>query len=806
MNKSPSKLKNSVRYFFGRLTIPFIIILMLLSIAFSYKFLADSTATLASENSKNNAKRYLEAISAFRSLYTSEVVIRAKKNGMQITHDYLNVENAIPLPATLSMALGQELGKTQSGARTFLYSPYPFPWRKKENKDIFTQNFATDAWQSLIKNPELPFYRFEKVNGQQSIRYAIADLMRPACIDCHNNHPDTPKNDWEIGDVRGVIEVILPISVAQEQAQLSLKTTFIVLGFLAVILFVIVALFLGKIKKDANALKTSNTKLLEQQNDINLVNAEIKLTNNKLEQQAIELINSNNVKSDFLATMSHEIRTPINGVIGLLTLLKQSSLDEHQQQHVHLASLSSDTLLRLINDILDFSKIESGKLEIEVVEFDLLKLMSDTSVIMAHKAQSKNLELIVDFSNISSGLIKGDPSRIRQILNNLLSNAIKFTAQGDILIQVQLEEIDEHNIWFCCQIIDSGIGIESNKLNQMFERFTQADTSTTRNYGGTGLGLAITKKLCQLMKGDIKVQSNLGEGSKFSFRVNLEKVICEDDSSGVKLSGSRVLVIDDNEKLLNAIYNQLLAFHVEIVKTCKGDKFLTLLENNLRASASNNFNCILIDQNILQMYQTNLSALLIQMNKIDAIKIIELSPLKHHINQNKADKYITRPVVPNSLFNVITNEKYSNNINKDTSTTIIDKSILANTRILLVEDNPINQIVAKGFLKGFNIDLCISINGVEALRELEKSSFDLILMDCQMPVMDGYETTQKIRASSSVYQDIYIIAMTANAMKGDRDKCFKVGMNEYISKPIDVEDLTKKLISAAKIIKSNKSG
>jgi len=792
MNESSLKVDNPIKYFIGRLTIPSIIILMLFSITISYKFLSDSTAVLANENAKNNAKRYLEAISAFRSLYTSEVVIRAKKYGMKITHDYLNVENSIPLPATLSMALGKELGKTQSDAKTFLYSPYPFPWREKENLIIFSQSFAVDAWASFNKNPGLPFYRFEKVNGKQSIRYAIADIMRPSCINCHNNHLETPKNDWKTGDVRGIIEVILPISIAQEQAQLSLKTTFIVLGFLAVIIIIIVALFLSKIKKDASALRISNIKLLKQQNDINSVNDEIKLTNYKLEQQTIELINSNNIKSDFLATMSHEIRTPINGVIGLLVLLQQSQLDAQQQQHVHLASLSSDSLLRLINDILDFSKIESGKLEIEIVEFDLLELLSDTAEIMAHKAQSKNLELIVDYSKITNGLIKGDPSRIRQILNNLISNAIKFTANGDILIQAHLDQIDESNVWFCCQVIDSGIGIDNNKLDQIFERFTQADASTTRKYGGTGLGLSITKKLCQLMKGDIKVQSNLRDGSEFSFKLNLERSECDDTNTKMRLKGTKVLVISDNTKILKAIANQLFAFEVELVKTAKGDQFLTLLENNLRASLNNNFDTIIIEHEILQMYQTNLSSLLIQMNKLDDIKVIVLTSIGHQVEKNN----LVKPVVSHALFNIITKEEKSKRINKPIYLGNKNSSILTNKRILLVEDNPINQIVAKGILNGFNVNLCVAVNGVEALKELDKQPFDLILMDCQMPIMDGYETTEIIRKSSADYKNIYIIAMTANAMEGDKEKCLKVGMNEYISKPIDVTDLTNKLISA----------
>jgi signal transduction histidine kinase/CheY-like chemotaxis protein/HPt (histidine-containing phosphotransfer) domain-containing protein len=370
-------------------------------------------------------------------------------------------------------------------------------------------------------------------------------------------------------------------------------------------------------------------------------------------------------KSQFLASMSHEIRTPMNGVIGMLNLLDNEPLTAKQKRYTQVAKSSADSLLNLINDILDVSKIEAGKLNIEMIDFDIHHLFSDFATSMSHRIQNPNLKLIVDIDDLQETIVQGDPGRIRQILTNLVGNAIKFTQQGSITVTAKLtptltEGDLNDELMLHCDIQDTGIGIAKDKLNQLFDLFTQADSSTTREYGGTGLGLSIVKQLCQLMRGDIEVSSEINRGSLFSFSILLQK-------------SSTQLITDQSKDF--------------------------------------------------------------------------------------------------------------------TSKTPINVSFPTGSKILLAEDNKTNQLVALGILESLNLQVDIAEDGQQAIEMLKKhdSTYSVILMDCQMPVMDGFTTTHKIRSGEAGKEisDIPIIAMTANAMQGDRDKCLQAGMNGYVAKPIN---------------------
>lgn len=382
-------------------------------------------------------------------------------------------------------------------------------------------------------------------------------------------------------------------------------------------------------------------------------------------------------KSEFLATMSHEIRTPMNGVLGMLGLLSHSALDETQRQHVRVASSSANSLLGLINDILDFSKVEAGKMELYPIEFNLCDELGEFVEGVAFRAQEKGLELILNTACLTRRTIIADPGRLRQILTNLIGNAIKFTDQGEILITVSLEEVDAQNGRLHIDVSDSGIGIASDKIDKIFETFTQADGSTTRKYGGTGLGLAIVKKLCELMDGTISITSVEHEGSVFhvDIGVGLGEVSSVSIPS-VSVAGKSVLVMDDNE----------------------------------------------------------------------------------------------------------------------TNRTEIEWP--SNIRILLVEDNLTNQIVTQGMLNMIGLEADIANNGLEALDAMQLAPYTCILMDCQMPQMDGYTASVAIREgrAGETYKEVPIIAMTANAMAGDREKCLICGMSDYVSKPIDFNTLKEKLV------------
>jgi len=802
--------KINIGEFFIRFPLQIAVLLMVSGIVIAYFFLASTTQTLTNQTSRINAQRYLEALSAFRTLYTEEVVNTAKKQNITISHDYKNIKNAIPLPATLSMALGKEIGKFQSGAQTFLYSRYPFPWRVQENKAIFNQEFSQQAWQSLTKNPEQAFFRFEEVNGQMSIRYAIADVMRSGCVDCHNNHEQTPKNDWKMGDVRGVMEVILPINKAQFTAQSSLQATFIVLFAMIALVTLVLFIFVSRIKKDAKKLTHSNTEMTLKQQQVEFANNEMALAIEQLEYKATELTSSNQVKSDFMATMSHEIRTPLNGVIGMLNLLKQSRMTHEQNNYTHLATVSALSLLNIINDILDFSKIEADKLTIESVDVHLEDLIGCLSSTMAHHAHEKGLELIVDVSQLKNVVTKGDPHRIKQILTNLISNAIKFTSQGEVVLNTKIEAVDDNKLLFSCSVSDTGIGIAQHKLDSMFERFTQEDSSTTRQYGGTGLGLAIVKKLCLLMNGDISVTSKQGQGSSFNFTLLLEP--CESikaELPQLDLSAYRILIVDDNKTNREVLYSQLTLWGADVSQADSAASALSLLTKSIEENADNCFDIAILDMLMPEINGAELCQKIRENELLDHLKLIMLTSLARpgdaqYFADLGFDFSLPKPVITSDLARalvLVSNKAPTKRSQKSLPTQSNSKKITVkplpkSTRILLVEDNSINQIVAKSLLTNLGAQVEIANNGQEALNLLEQGYYDVVLMDCQMPIMDGYSATKVIRESQQAYKDIHIIAMTANAMSGDRDKCLDAGMNDYLTKPIDVDALENSLLKA----------
>ncbi|MCJ8293100.1 MAG: response regulator [Colwellia sp.] len=803
-------LRFKISEFIIRFSLHIAVLLMVTGIVSAYFFLSNSTKSLTNHTSELNAQRYLEALSAFRTLYTNEVVKTAIKQNITISHDYKNIKNAIPLPATLSMALGKEIGKFQSGAQTFLYSRYPFPWREQENKTIFSQDFSQQAWDSLTKNPEQAFFRFEEVNGQMAIRYAIADVMREGCIDCHNNHAQTPKNDWQLGDVRGVMEVILPVDKAQFTAQYSLQATFIVLFAMIVLITLVLFIFVSRIKKDAKKLADSNVEMMEKQEQVNFANEEMGLAIEQLELKANELISSNQVKADFMATMSHEIRTPLNGVIGMLSLLKQSEMTHEQNHHAHLATVSAGSLLNIINDILDFSKIEADKLVIESVEIRLAELVSNLSATMAHIAHEKDLELIVDVSQLKHVVTKGDPHRIRQILTNLISNAIKFTTQGEVVISTKIETVNEKHLQFSCSVSDTGIGIAQNKLDSMFERFTQEDSSTTRQYGGTGLGLAIVKKLCQLMNGDITVTSTQGQGSTFSFTLLLEPCNpIKAELPQVDLSAYRILIVDDNKTNREVLSGQLKLWGANVSQADNAKSAFSSLTENFAKASDKNFDIAILDMQMPEMNGAQLGQIIRADKQFEHLKLIMLTSLARpgdaqYFANLGFNFSLPKPVITADLAHALIQAANSNEPTnqqrllpentKNKKITI--KPLPKSTRVLLVDDNSINQVVAKTLLTNLGAQVEIANNGKEALVCLEKDYFDVVLMDCQMPIMDGYTATRAIRKSQRDYNDIYIIAMTANAMSGDREKCINAGMNDYLTKPVDIIALENSLLNA----------
>ncbi len=610
---------------------------------------------------EHDAALYSEAIAEFRTLYTSEVVSRVKSHGIKITHNYKEHDRSIPLPATLSMELGQRIGEKSSGTQVRLYSDFPFPWRVDEGG--VRDSFQKEAIEALRQKPDVPFFRFEEIEGERYLRFATADIMRPACVGCHNSHPDTPKKDWMVGDVRGVLEITRPIGVAETAVNAGgRQIIYLVLGIL-ILGTVITFYFVLRLKRYSEQIEVENKK-------VELVNMELQSQARQLEVSRQKAEIATQAKSAFLANTSHEIRTPMTAVLGYAECLLDRDLKlEEREEHIQTILSNGRHLLNILNDILDLSKIEAGQLDVELIPTSLSDILTDLESLMGARARQKGLSFDIICSTSIPDRFITDPTRVRQVLLNLISNAIKFTTKGGVLVLVSFKE--SGTIWdgrevptIYFNVKDTGIGISEEAQKKLFKPFSQADISNSRKFGGTGLGLSISKELSTLLGGDIEIFSKLEKYTVFQAR----------------------------------------------------------------------FACLPVE----------------------------------------GSKLITEPIV----------RVHDQSLDHEDDKLI---NALVGQRILVAEDNHFNQVLVKKILEKAGAEVEIAENGREALdlavkKQSAGEPYNVIFMDMQMPVLDGYKATKMLREKG--YWNP-IIALTAHALNEERERCMLVGCDDFATKPFN---------------------
>ena len=563
----------------------------------------------------------------------------------------------------------------------------------------------------------------------------------------------------------------------------------------------------AQLKSSFEQRESANSALQEQVEELGKARRAMLNIMEDLDAARKEADGANKAKSDFLARMSHEIRTPMNAIIGMSHLALQTELTAKQHDYVSKIQGAAHTLLGLINDILDFSKIEAGKMEMERIPFSLDEVLSNLANIVAIKAEEKGLELFFNVRPDVPDALIGDPLRLGQIFVNLVNNAVKFTEKGEIVVDVEIERQNEDTVVLRCMVKDSGIGLTEEQQARLFQSFSQADGSHTRKYGGTGLGLAICKRLTEMMQGDIRAESEPGMGSAFIFTVSLGRGtedVRERYVPAVDLRGMRTLVVDDNATARALFTKSLESFSFRVTAVQSGE---AALEELKEASArGDSFQLVLMDWKMGGMNGVETVAgirsrpALSSVSRIVMITAYGRDEIRRSAEEAGADAFLMKPVNQSVLFDTIMGvfghgARFKSLSPAQGSSEPEGMHRIRGARILLAEDNEINRQIAVELLEKAGMAVDVVTNGIEAVAAVDRSSYDLVFMDIQMPEMDGFTATREIRRLKKTdVAELPIIAMTAHAMAGDREKSLDAGMNDHVTKPIDPSLLLRTLL------------
>ncbi|MFN7644687.1 MAG: ATP-binding protein [Burkholderiales bacterium] len=858
--------------------------------------------------------RHARAITQMRNFYSAEIVPRARDGGLAITHAYREQPGSLPLPANFMLDFGEFFGGQDQGSKVRLFSELPFPWRTATRK---LDDFETAALAALRADPNRPFHRVETVDGVPVLRYAVADRLQASCIECHNRYPGSPRTDWKVGDVRGVIELSRPIVDGAQRMREGLRDALAMSALVLASALLLVGLAfrgLRALMRDADRIaqdrEAANLQLrgevvrraetesilrfsegtlratfdgmldgvivydrayrIVQCNRVaalmcghephtlpgtsalallpedalapaasgaagrrrrveglrrdgtrfpaDVAVSELRLgdapyfaalvadaTAQALHERELSAardaaLDSTRAKSQFLANMSHEIRTPINGVIGVTDLLRETPMTGEQREMVDTVQRSAHALLTIIDDILDLSKIEAGKLRLQQADFDPVESLEDTFELAADRAASKGLQLGYRIEGMVPGAMHGDEVRFRQVLSNLVGNAVKFTSRGGVEVVVSFHaSVRQLEL----RVRDTGPGIPADKVRDLFQPFSQVDGSATRRFGGTGLGLAISRQLVELMNGTIGVTTTEGEGSEFRFSIGWHPAIDKSTPRAprARLAGRTVALVG-----LDAMQRAQLAGWGVVVQDAGPDALpagMPVLVDGARPDA-------------VAIAARAATAGTATGGGPALVALVARRPLPDGGTLPRLAWPLRARAVAALLDGTI--DTLASSTSPGVSTRFGERTALPGVanppaptaplpptrpgaperpkfEALVVEDNAINQMLAAALLDRLGIASTVVADGEQALERLQARRWDVVLMDCQMPVMDGYEATRRWREMERArgLPRTPVIALTANAMEGDRDDCLAAGMDDYLSKPIDRAALAARL-------------